>query len=202
MTEAAVIRPARPEDIPDLAALLLAGTDGIVESLYEGLVPGKTTAEILARRFLREGTTGALAHCWSAVQNERAQARVLGQMQAFPIDLQEQNTPDPLIPEERYVVAEPFDVLDAAVPGSFYINVISVYPEYQGQGLGKRFLALAEAQTRRHGLTTLSLACFEENPRALALYRREGFEEVARAPAAKHPRIRHGGDILMLAKGV
>ena len=197
-----VIRPARPEDIPDLARLLLAGTDGIVESIYQGLIPGKTTAEILERRFLREGTTGHLSHCWSAVRQSQGRDEVLGQMQAFPIDLQAENSPDPLIPEERYEVAAPFDILDAAAEGSFYINVISVYPAHQDQGLGGRFLDLAEAETRAQGLSTLSLACFEENPRALALYHRRGFQEVARAAAAKHPLIRHGGDILMLAKRV
>jgi hypothetical protein len=37
------IRPATKADIPDLSKLLLMATDGIVASLYDGVIPGLAT---------------------------------------------------------------------------------------------------------------------------------------------------------------
>ena len=62
------IRPAAKADIPDLSKLLLMATDGIVASLYEGVIPGLATEKIVERRLAREGTCGAYSNCWVATR--------------------------------------------------------------------------------------------------------------------------------------
>ena len=57
------IRPAGEADIPELSKLLLMATDGIVESLYEGLIPGLATHEIVEGRLAREDTCDSYANC-------------------------------------------------------------------------------------------------------------------------------------------
>ena len=47
------IRPATKADIPDLSKLLLMATDGIVASLYDGVIPGLATHESVERRLAR-----------------------------------------------------------------------------------------------------------------------------------------------------
>jgi ribosomal protein S18 acetylase RimI-like enzyme len=192
------IRPATEADIPDLSKLLLMATDGIVESLYEGVVPGLPTHEIVERRLAREGTCGAYTNCWVAAGG----TRIAGKLHAYPLDALADDPPDPLVPEERYKVLEAFDALDEPAAGSYYINVIAVFPDYRRRGLGGRLLDLAHQQARAGGFSQLSLAVFQENASAVRLYDRAGFTVAARAPAPAHPLIPFSGDMLMMMRRV
>ena len=196
------IRPAVEADIPDLSTLLLLATDGIVESLYEGLVPGRETHEIVERRLARTGTCDAWTNCWVAAQERPRGGRIAGKLHAYPLDDEADDPPDPLVPAARRGVLAPFAALYRVAGGSYYINVIAVYPAYRRQGLGRRLLALAEEQAAARGLRALSLAVFEENEAAVRLYRQAGFAEAARAPVVPHPVIPFGGDLLVMMRGV
>lgn len=178
--------------------MTLVATDGIVEALYEGLVPGETTVEIVERRVLATGTTGSYENCWIAEQG----GRPLGVLHAYPMDALADDPPDELVPEERLAVVEPFDYLDPHAAGSYYINIVAVQPEAQGKGLGSALIHHARGEAVGRGFATLSLIVFEENQRALRLYQRLGFAEVTRYPSVAHPLIRHGGDLLMMLADV
>lgn len=192
------IRPARPEDIPDLSRLLLSAAGGIVDAVYEGLIPGLPTNEIVERRFHRSGTTGSYENCWVATQGEQ----IAGKLHAYPLDDGAMDPADTLIPEARFAVFEPFDRIDPPATGSFYINVVATFPEFEGQGLGKLLVALGRDEAARRGYSQLSLVVFEQNERAFGLYQHLGFREVARHPAVPHPSIRYGGDLLMMMRPV
>ncbi len=110
----------------------------------------------------------------------------------------ETDPPDPLVPEDRYRVIEPFEALYRRAAGSYYINVIAVYPDYRRQGLGGRLLDLAQAEAR--GFSHLSLAVFEENAAAVRLYERAGV--TVAAPVAPHPLIPFSGDLLVMMRPV
>lgn len=196
------IRPAAEADIPDLAKLLLMATDGIVASLYEGVIPGLATEKIVERRLAREGTCGGFTNCWVATHTSADGTWVAGKLHAYPLDDLAEDPPDPLVPEERYKVLEAFDALDEPAAGSYYINVIAVYPDYRGRGLGTRLLDLARNEARARGLTQLSLAVFEENRGAVRLYERNGFTVAARVRAPDHPLIPFSGDMLMMMREV
>ena len=60
-------RPARPT----LSKLLLMATDGIVASLYDGVIPGLATHEIVERRLAREDTCESYVNCWVAADGAR-----------------------------------------------------------------------------------------------------------------------------------
>ncbi len=192
------IRAATRDDVPDLSKLLILAAGGVVDALYHGLIPGKPTNEIVERRLQREGTTGSYENCWVAVQD----GRVVGELHAYPMDELENDPPDPLIPEERYAVLEPFDHLDPVAAGSYYINVVAVYPEFQGHGIGTQLLDLARAEAEARGFDQLSLVVAEQNRGAVWLYRRCGFEEAARHPAVRHEMIRYRGDMLLMMSEV
>lgn len=179
------LRPAIKADIPDLSKLLLMATDGIVASLYDGVIPGLATHEIVGRRLARENTCDCYANCWVAADTDSCGARIAGKLHAYPLDDVETDPPDPLVPEGRIAVLEPFDALYRRAAGSYYINVIAVYPDYRRQGLGGRLLDLAQAEAR--GFSQLSLAVFEENASAVRLYERAGFTVAAlSSPARRH----------------
>ena len=65
---------------------------------------------------------------------------------------------DPQPPDDP--VLAPYARLEE--PDSHYICGVAVFAEHQGQGLGGRFLDLAEAQTRERDLGKLSLIVFEQ----------------------------------------
>lgn len=75
------------------------------------------------------------------------------------------------------------------MPQSDHMLIYSVVvdPAHQGRGYGRQLMALAERETRRHGLSELRLytnALMGENIR---FYKRIGYSETARHPHPKHP---------------
>ncbi len=190
------LRPATKADIPDLSKLLLMATDDIVASLYDGVIPGLATHENVERRLARENTCDCYVNCWVAADREW----IAGNLHAYPLDDVANDPPDPLVPEGRIAVLEPFEALYRRAAGSYYINVIAVYPDYRRQGLGGRLLDLAQAEAR--GFPHLSLAVFEENASAVRLYERAGVTLAARAAVAPHPLIPFSGDLLVMMRPV
>ena len=174
------------------------GGDGHMEALYQDLVPGKTVEELVARRFSFENSTKSYRHCWVA----EIEGDVAGDLHAYPFDAMAADTGDPIISEERYAVLAPFDYLDPVAVGSFHINILAVYPEFRGRGVGSMLLDHAKHLAKSKGFDRLSLAVFEENSGAVRLYQRHGFKEAARHPASRHPAVIYGGDLLMMVAGV
>jgi ribosomal protein S18 acetylase RimI-like enzyme len=63
-----------------------------------------------------------------------------------------------------------------------YVRFLGVLPAYQGHGLGEALLEWIEAEARRARSRNLWICVSDFNTRALALYRRYGFEPVADLP--------------------
>ena len=187
------IRAARPEDIPHLAALQVLGSHGIIEAIYHDLMPGKTVAEMIERRFLFEGSSKSYKNCWVV----EVDGEVAGDLHAHLYDDMDGDPPDPIVPEERYGVVEPMIAIEKPAYGTFHINILAIYPRFQRRGLGTTLLDLAKAQAQERGLAEVSLVSFEDNE-ATALYLRQGFREVDRAAPPRHPLIHNTGDLLMM----
>jgi ribosomal-protein-alanine N-acetyltransferase len=76
-----------------------------------------------------------------------------------------------------------FIVLDrAGIAGAPYVRSIAVDEAARGQGIGTRLLAFAEEHFRRHS-RHLFLCVSSFNPRARALYERNGYHVVGDLPA-------------------
>lgn len=59
------------------------------------------------------------------------------------------------------------------------VYVVGVHPAYQGRGLAGPLTGLGTAYLARQGVTTVDLYVDGDNTRALATYRRAGFEDAA-----------------------
>ena len=57
---------------------------------------------------------------------------------------------------------------------------LAIHPDHQGHGLGPRLLQAAIDHLRAAGMKALRIETLEQNPRALRLYARFAFHEVAR----------------------
>lgn len=93
------------------------------------------------------------------------------------------------VPDTRwYVVAEPDDAPEAVAgyAGLLFtgetadLQTIAVAPEHQRHGLGGMLLTAAVDEARSRGAQELLLDVRADNPPALALYAKHGFDRIAR----------------------
>lgn len=185
-------RRARSSDIPHLVELLCLGAGGVVDAVYDGIPGTRPPARLIERRFTVAGSVNHYGNSIVAVR----QGAVVGQVISYPMDDSLGEATDPVIPSRHLVYWQPMKTL--RVPGSYYISSLAVLPDYQNQGIGLALVAIARSLAREQGLAEMSLHVFEQNSGAVALYRRSGFEIVAREPAVPHRLIRFTGDLLAM----
>jgi len=190
MIESVTFVPARKEDAGIIARLYQISADGVADYIWTTLAePGEDPLDVGTRRYARTGTAFSYESCTLAkVGNE-----IAGMLVAFPmhVDPGAERDPDPIL--------APYATLEE--DNSYYICGVALFPEFRGAGLGRRLMALAEAQARSRGYGKLSLIVFEGNEIARGLYERLGYREVARAAIVPHPLIHYaGGDALLMVK--
>jgi len=182
------IRPATRDDSPEIARLFLISSDGLATYIWSKMqTPGLSLEEVGARRYAREGVAFSYENCLIAVEGDA----VLGMLHAFPMERAADAQP------ETDPILRPYSELEDY--GSLYISGVALYPGHRGKGIGTRLLDAAASRARRLGLPRLSLICFEENRRAMALYHRYGFVEIDRRPLVPHPTLKYReGDAVLL----
>ena len=182
------MRAAMRQQCRQIAELYSISSDGVADYIWTQLAqPGEAILEVGKRRYEREQSVFSYRNCTVAMLDKQ----LVGMLVAFPMHV------DPSFEETDPVLA-PYSKLEE--DGSFYVCGVAVYPEFRGQGIGKRFMALSEQQARDRNLRKVSLIVFEQNEGATRLYKALGYEEVAREPVVPHPLIHHTGDALLLVK--
>jgi ribosomal protein S18 acetylase RimI-like enzyme len=79
----------------------------------------------------------------------------------------------------------PLQQLENLVPGTWYVNVLAVRPQFRGQGLGTQLLDLADKTAQSLGKSGLSVIVSDANARARLLYERCGYSQSATRPMVK-----------------
>ncbi len=76
-------------------------------------------------------------------------------------------------------------------PGAheFLADNVAVHPTYQGHGIGKTLMALADTEARRQGYGAITLYTHEKMTENQALYRRLGYTEPTRRAEQGYDRI-------------
>ena len=191
MDEDRRIRPARRDESGDIARLFLVSSDGLAAYIWSRLdMPGPSLGKVGAARYTREDTAFSYQNCLVALEDDA----VVGMLHAFPMHV------DPAGPAEADPVLRPYAELEA--DGSLYVSGLAVEAPHRGRGIGGALMAEGEALARRHGLTRVSLICFERNEGAMRFYARLGYQEQARRPIVPHPTLHYaGGDAVLLVKG-
>ncbi len=188
------IRDAVKEDAYDLARLQALAGDGIIEYAYSDLIAGVGPIELFARVFDMGDEPYSHRNCVVAEHD----GQVVGKLHTYGCDGTAHVMPD----DDPFIPAERLAILNAAfplTPVSWHIEVMAVLPEYQGQGLGRRFIELAKDQGRDNGFDVLSLHVFEVNESARRLYQRCGFKMIDRVPIPDELGLPHlRGNILMV----
>lgn len=95
----------------------------------------------------------------------------------------------------------PLVALEQLVPDSFYINMLAVYPEFRGNGIGSKMLSIIDRIAQQAKSTLISIEVFDFNPGALKLYQREGFEIIEQMRISSN-RYTPAGKAILLGKPV
>ena len=69
------------------------------------------------------------------------------------------------------------------------LDNVAVHPEFQGTGLGRRLIELAESESRRQGFKRLDLYTHERMTENIGLYERLGYAEVERRTEKGYKRV-------------
>jgi len=191
----ATLRPSRKSDAVALAALIDIAGEGLPVYLWNRMKPPEQSVFEFGRgRAARE--QGNFSYKNATV------AEVGGEVVAALVDYRLEDPYETGNLAELPEVVRPLVMLESKAPGSWYINVVAAFPEFRGQGIGARLLALAEERGRAHGATSVSMIVASENAGAVRLYARSGYKETARASVVDYPGCAHGGDWVLLVKPI
>lgn len=188
------IRPGRIEDAPVLAELVNYAGEGLPLYLWAKMAGGERDAWSVGRdRAARE--TGSFSYRNAMVADCDGDA--VGSLIGYRI---------PDVPEEMPAdmpgMFVPLQELENAAPGTWYVNVLAVLPEYRGRSLGTRLLHVAEDIARQHAAQGLSIIVSDANTGARRLYERVGYAEAGRRQMVKEGWVNEGREWVLLTKAL
>lgn len=168
-----ILRPAGLDDAAALVRIVEMASEGLVTHVWAGMAePGESPRDVGLRR-ARRGE-GSFSHLNATVASLAGQ--VQGGLIGYPIGAPQEIGPD------MPAMFVPLQELENRAPGSWYVNVLAVMPEWRGHGIGSRLLLEADRQARDSGCTTMSIIVSDGNPGARRLYERDGFVFDAERP--------------------
>jgi len=182
-------RAAKKEDCRTIAELYSISSDGVADYIWSKLAEdGENILDVGQRRYEQEESVFSYKNCIIAERDKK----IAGMLVAFPMKCDGKIAEDPVL--------APYSKLEA--DNSFYICGVALKPEYRGQGIGTQLIKLAEQQARMRKFHTLSLVVFEQNERAIKLYKALGYREVSREKIVQHPLIQATGDAILMTKEI
>lgn len=170
-------RQATIEDAAMLAELVNYAGEGMPLYLWGKMAgPGEDAWQIGRRRAAREEGSFSYRNAM-VIEHEGACAGCL-------IGYRIPDVPEPIAADMPPMFV-PLQELENLAPGTWYVNVLAVQPQYRGRGLGTQLLALADAVADRQGSRGLSVIVAGANSGARRLYKRCGYSEQATRPIVK-----------------
>ncbi len=187
------IRPATRADATHLACLVDIAGEGFAAHVWSGMAAeGQSAFEVGRSRALRD--TGSFS--WRNAHVAMHGGEVAGVLIGYRID----DPPDVSGLDAAPPPFRPLIALEALAPGHWYVNVLAVYAEHRGAGIGQALLARAEEIAAGEGAPGMAIIVASANEGATRLYRRAGYVETARRPLVPFPGYRRQGDWVLMVK--
>jgi ribosomal protein S18 acetylase RimI-like enzyme len=188
-----MIRSAYPADTPEIIALTVLASGGLIDFLCQDLKIDTTKDELLRAGVLAE--QGELSYHNTDVAV--CEDQVVGIATSYPAS-QHCMTAEmqQLFAAERLRVLENF--YDSRVEGSWYLNTLAVKPAFQRQGIGTQLLQATQEKAKLRGFEQLSLMVLAHNIDAIRLYQRQGFEPVKLIQLGSHPQLPHQQSCILM----
>lgn len=186
------VRPATIDDATVLAELINYAGEGMPLYLWSQMAePGENAWDVGRRRAAREEGSFSYRNA-TIIEHD-------GQCAGCLIGYEIPDNPEP-IPDDMLAMFVPLQELENLAPGTWYINVLAVRPQFRKQGLGTKLLALAEETAEALGKRGLSVIISDANTGARQLYERCGYKESATRPMVKEGWTNEGLSWVLLMK--
>jgi len=189
------IRAATTDDAKDLAVLINMAGEHLPECQWRQMAKqGQTPLDVGARRAAREEGSfsyrnAMIAEIEGAVAGMTLSYRLADSCEAGDLD-------------SYPATIRPLVELEAHAAGSWYVNAIATYEPYRGRGVASALMSLCEELAAKAQAARISLIVASKNERALALYLKTGYRQVASRPLVDYPGGPDGGDWLLMVKAL
>jgi ribosomal protein S18 acetylase RimI-like enzyme len=188
------LRPALIEDAPILAELVNHAGDGLPLYLWSKMAePGESAWDVGRRRAARP--EGGFSYRNATVIEHG------GDCAGCLIGYEIPDRPEP-IGNDLPAMFVPLQELENLAPGTWYVNVLAVRPQFRGLGLGTRLLDFADQTGRRLGKRGMSVIVSDANPGARRLYGRCGYRETSARAMVKDDWQNEGRNWVLLTKAL
>ena len=186
-------RRAAQKDAALLAELVNYAGEGLPEYLWGKMAePGEDAWSVGRARAARN--EGSFSYR-NATLIETADGDVAGALIGYKIAYEV-----PPVPDDIPAMFRPMQELENLAPGTWYVNVLAVQPQFRSQGHGTRLLGLADAMGRSTGRLGMSVIVSDANRGARALYERCGYAEIAQREMIKEDWVNDGKNWVLLTK--
>lgn len=192
------VRVAQERDAPALADLAIMASHGVMNLLYEGLIPGQSVAEAIIERRIRNPASFCALRHWRVAQDARG--TVLGGLNCLPNVELAKAVGDSMIGPERLEPLMNLFELDRFLVDTYYVNMIAVFPQHRRSGAGRALMLEAERLARQCGLRAISLTTFEADAGLIAFYSKLGFTMRERRPIPPHPLFDFSGNWVLMMR--
>jgi ribosomal protein S18 acetylase RimI-like enzyme len=187
------IRDATLADAHALAELINYAGEGLPLYLWERMTqPGENAWDVGRRRAKREEGSFSYRNTLIAERDETIMACLIG----YPLAA----VPEPIDYEAMPAMFVPLQELEDLAPDTWYVNVLAVYPEYRGRGIGSRLLDVAEQLALQADKGGLSIIVSDANSDAQRLYERKGYSQTAKRPMVKEQWHNAGQSWVLLTR--
>ena len=186
------LRHAVIEDAPVLAELVNYAGDGLPLYLWSKMAaPDESAWDVGRRRATRPEGGFSYRNATIIEHHGECAGCLIGY--ALP------DQPEP-IGDDMPAMFVPLQQLENLAPGTWYVNVLAVRPQFRGLGLGTRLLAFADQTGRALDKRGMSVIVSDVNPGARRLYERCGYHEAATRAMVKEDWRNDGLNWVLLTK--
>lgn len=199
-----LFRAATVNDCPKIAQLFSIATDGVANYIWSTLqadYPGLSLIEIGTKRYAQEQTDFSYQNCVVVEYDGSVIAMIVNFSLKASESEYERNSEFAASSEisvSEPNVLTPYYTLKLKAPSTWYIGGLAVCPKFRCQGIGTQLLSIARLKAQEQGFQELSLLAFEQNERAVKLYKRNGFKVIERMSVVPHELIHYIGNVLLM----
>ena len=187
-------RHAVIDDAPVLAELVNYAGEGLPHYLWGTLAEsGEDAWDVGRRRAARDDGSFSYRNAAIIERDEHCAGCLIG----YEIS----DDPEP-IADDMPAMFVPLQELENLVPGTWYVNVLAVRPQFRGHGLGTQLLDLADKTAQSLGKRGLSVIVSDANAGARRLYERCGYSQSATRPMVKEGWKNDGTLWVLLTKSL